>query len=235
MIIEEEMFMDKMMSYERIKRMFEHKEADRVPIHDGPWDSTIRRWHKEGMPEDMDFVQYFDLDKFVGIGVDNSPRYPAKILEKTDEYLIRTTEWGVKIREWTNAGGVPEFLDFTIKDPDSWKKAKERMHPDKDRIDWNTLKNNYKIWRQNGAWFQILLWFGFDVTHSWMVGTERTLIALIEQPEWMVDMFNYHLDMSIKLHDMIWDAGYKFDSIMWYDDMGYKKNQFFSLAQNHNP
>ena len=35
-----------MTSYER---MYEHREADRIPISDEPWQGTIRRWHREGM------------------------------------------------------------------------------------------------------------------------------------------------------------------------------------------
>jgi len=62
-----------------------------------------------------------------------------------------------------------------------------------------------------------------------MVGTERLLIALMEEPEWCVDMFNHFLDVNIALLEMLWDAGYKFDSVVWYDDMGYKHSQFFSL------
>jgi uroporphyrinogen decarboxylase len=63
-----------------------------------------------------------------------------------------------------------------------------------------------------------------------MVGTERLLMAMVEQPEWVVDMFNHQLDMSIALFDLVWEAGYKFDGVKWWDDMGYKLNQFFSLA-----
>ena len=73
------------------------------------------------------------------------------------------------------------------------------------------------------------MWFGFDVTHSWTVGTERLLMALIEEPEWCVDMFNHWLDVDLALFDMMWDAGYRFDCIKWPDDMGYKNNQFFSM------
>jgi uroporphyrinogen decarboxylase len=73
------------------------------------------------------------------------------------------------------------------------------------------------------------LWFGFDVTHSWTVGTERLLIALLENPEWCIDMFNHFLDVDMALFDMVWENGYEFDCISWPDDMGYKGNQFFSL------
>lgn len=219
--------MDNMTSYERIKRMYEHKEADRVPIHDYPWETTIERWNKEGMPKNIDYMDYFGLDRIVTIGVDNSPRYPERILQETDEFIVKTTKWGVTIKQWKHSGGVPEFLDFTIKSPEDWKKARERMALTRDRVDWECLKSEYKNWRKSGAWINAEFWFGFDVTHSWMVGTERVLIAMIEQPEWMVDMFNYHLDMDIALFEMIWNAGYTFDQISWYDDMGYKLNQFF--------
>ena len=114
-------------------------------------------------------------------------------------------------------------------DEDSWLKVKDKMTPNRDRINWKYLESNYKKWREQGWWIEGLLWFGFDVTHSWMVGTERLLFALLENPEWCMDMFNHFLDVNIKLLDMVWDAGYKFDSVVWLDDMGYKHNQFFSL------
>ena len=41
-----------MTSCERIQRMYEHREADRVPILDEPWAGTIRRWRRESIPAD---------------------------------------------------------------------------------------------------------------------------------------------------------------------------------------
>ena len=218
-----------MTSYERFKRMFEHKEADRVPICDVPWSGTIRRWHREGMHEGINYVDYFDLDKVAYIDVDNSPRYEEKIIEETDKYKIFTTKWGVTLKRWNNEDSTPEFLDFKVTDPDRWTEAKKLMVPAKDRINWNYLKKNYKKWREEGYWIQAGLWFGFDVTHSWTAGTERLLIALMEEPEWCVDMFNHYLDVNIALLDMVWDEGYKFDMVKWPDDMGYKYKQFFSV------
>ena len=104
------------------------------------------------------------------------------------------------------------------------------MVPTKDRIDWAYLKQNYQKWVDEGYWKVANLWFGFDVTHSWMCGTENILIALLEEPEWCVDMFNTLLDLHIALYEMIFNEGYRFDSVWWWDDMGYKNNQFFSLS-----
>ncbi len=221
--------MKELTTRERVRRMFEHKEADRIPITDSPWGATIERWNNEGMPKDVSYVDFFGLDSFDHIGVDISPRYECKTLKETPEYTIYTTGYGVTLKSWKHAASTPEFIDFTIKTPDDWRKAKERMTPSPDRIPWDHLKANYPKWRQRGSWITGGFWFGFDITHSWVVGTERVLMALVEEPEWCVDMFNHFLDMSIAMMDQVWDAGYTFDCIGWCDDMGYKLNQFFSI------
>lgn len=218
-----------MTSHERFARMFEHREADRVPIIDSPWGTTVERWHREGMPEGISFVDYFELDHVAGIGVDNSPRYESKVVEETEEYVISTNAWGATMRNWKHATSTPEFLDFTVTDRESWQRAKARMTPTDDRIPWDHLKTHYPEWREKDCWIEAGLWFGFDVTHAWMVGTERILIAMIEDPEWCVDMFNHFLDVTLALLDRVWDAGYTFDAVRWPDDMGYKHNQFFSV------
>ena len=218
-----------MTSYERFKRMYEHTNADRIPVIDTPWKTTIERWHREGMPKGVSYVDFFDLDKVADISVDNSPRFEARVIEETENYVIVTTPWGATLREWKYADSTPEFLDFKITDMEKWLEAKERMKVNPDRIPWNYLKGNYKRWREEGYWIQAQLWFGFDVTHSWMVGTERFLVALLEEPEWCIDMFNHCLDLDLALYDIIWNEGYRFDCVTWPDDLGYKNNQFFSL------
>ncbi len=200
-----------------------------VPVTDGPWDATVARWRREGLPAGVSYEDYFGLDRFVTIGVDNSPRYPVRELERTAEYVVGTTAFGVTCRNWLQHGGVPEFLDFTVKDPDTWRAAKARIAPDRDRIGWDHLKANWAGWRQAGAWITADLWFGFDVTHSWFVGTERVLEALADDAAWLTDIFHHMLETDLALYDMVWDAGYHFDAINWYDDMGYKGHTFFSL------
>jgi len=218
-----------MTSKERFTRMYQHKEADRVPIVDHPWEGTISRWKKEGMPADMDWRDYFQVDKQEVIGVNVSPRYPVEVIEDTDSYVIVKSEWGVTMKHLKEEDSTPEFLDFTVTDPSKWAEAKKRMLVNRDRIDWTYLKNNYPKWVADGRWIVGGFWFGFDVTHSWAVGTETVLIAMIEEPEWLKDMFSVGADMCIKHMEMIWDEGYTFDCISWPDDMGYKNTTFFSL------
>ncbi|MBR4749976.1 MAG: hypothetical protein IK083_10460 [Abditibacteriota bacterium] len=224
--------MASMTTHERIKRMYEHREADRVPIIDDPWASTLERWTAQGM--DRPFYEYFGIDRIVSVGADVTPRYEAKVIEETEDYSIFTSPWGVTMKNWKHIGGVPEFLDFTIRDEASWEAAKQRMVMGPDRIDWGFLEQNYPKWRADGEWLSANLWFGFDVTHSWMCGTERVLMEIAYGSEWIQDVFSYCLDCSLALFDLMLERGYAFDEIMWYDDMGYKQNTFFSLATYRN-
>ena len=217
-----------MTSWERFKRMYEHREADRIPIIDEPWSGTLRRWCREGMPEGMDWCDYFDVDKLGIINIDISPRMPEITLEETDRYYIRTSPWGVTMKHFKEEDSTPEFLDFTITTQEAWDQAKKQMTLEDDRIPWEMLRQNYDKWRAEGRWIRAVFWFGFDVTHSWMMGTENTLVAMMEEPELVEDMFDTYLSRCETLFSRIWDAGYHFDEIFWYDDMGYKGTTFFS-------
>ncbi len=221
--------MTELTARERFARMFAHQDADRVPIIDSPWGATIERWQREGMPKDVSYVDFFGLDHVANIGVDNSPRYPVEIIEDTDEYRIATSKWGSTAKNWKHQASTPDFLDFRVKDRETWAEAKARMTPMRDRVNWDQLKNEYATWRERGDWITAGLWFGFDVTHAWLVGTERILMAMADDPEWCMDMFNHYLDVNLALLDMVWDAGYEFNAVRWPDDMGYKQHTFFSL------
>ena len=217
-----------MNSWERFKRMYDHREADRIPIIDDPWAGTLRRWQREGMPKDVDWCDYFDIDKIGVINIDISPRYPEVTLEETDRYAIRTSPWGVTMKHFKEEDSTPEFLDYKVTTPEAWEEAKKRMTLSDDRIPWDYLKENYDKWRAEGRWIRGVFWFGFDVTHSWMMGTENVLVAMIEEPEFIEDIFDTYLNHTIALYDRLWDAGYHFDEMFWYDDMGYKGTTFFS-------
>ena len=95
-----------MTSKERFTRMFEHREADRIPIIDSPWAGTIARWKREGMPADADWRDFFDVDKSELIYVDTSPRFEQKVLEETDRYRIVTSPEVTEARLMLTTSGL---------------------------------------------------------------------------------------------------------------------------------
>ena len=223
--------MNELTTFERMKRILNHQEADRVPITDWAWESTIANWIKQGMARNIDWKEYFGLDKIAYVTydeIDTSPRYKLETIEETETYRIYRDEWGVTKKDFKPMSATPVYIDFQIRDRESWLTAKERMMPSKDRIDWQIWKDNYKYWRQNGYWIQAGTKFGFQTVYSYMCGLENTFMAMLDDPEWMRDMFDHGCDLAIALFDMIWDAGYEFDELAFYDDLGYKNGLLIS-------
>ena len=223
--------MIKLTERERILRVFRRQEIDRSPMIDSAWRGTINRWHAEGMPKNIAWEDYFGFDRVVRICPDNSPRFPHKILEETDRYRIETTSWGGTQKVFNILDSTPEVLEFYYDTPEKWEEAKKAMYTHHDnRIPWKYLEENYPKWKAEGRFMQLVIWFGFDVAHTRLTGTENMLISMYEDPDWVKDIIETYLNTSLDLCQRILDAGYEFDGIFWYDDMGYKGSPFFSPA-----
>jgi hypothetical protein len=69
-------------SRQRILRAIEHKAANRIPIVEIPWDATLKRWEKEGLPNGRPWCQFFDVGKVAEIDIDVSPHYPKVTVEE---------------------------------------------------------------------------------------------------------------------------------------------------------
>jgi len=218
-----------MTSRQRILAVVNHTEPDRIPMTDGPWQSTIARWRQEGLPEDVSVPEYFGFDTWRRIGADLSPRYPAEVVEETDEYTIETTAWGETSRRWKHRASVPEFLDFRIKDRDSWAEARERMTTSEDRVDWAMLAEHWPKWRDEGAFAEYSIWGpGYDVWGNRVVGTERYLMALVTDPEWCREMQVFAAERAVYFGEMMIERGYDFDGIRIPDDLGYRNGLLMS-------
>ncbi len=214
---------------ERILRTYRRQEVDRIPMVDSVWVGTQKRWHREGLPVGVPWETHFGFDKVAVVKADNSPRFVKKILEENERYRIETTPWGATQKVFNDLDSTPEMLDFYYKDSERWEEAKKAMltyHDD--RIPWKGLKENYQKWKAEGRFLQLIVWFGFDVAHSRLTGTENMLVGMNDEPEWVTDIFDTYLTTSLDLCQKILDAGYQFDGMKWFDDMGYGLSVLFS-------
>ena len=222
--------MHELTTHERMTRVYEHRDPDRVPITDWFWDSTVARWQSEGMPLGEEVSHYFKLDDIIQIDIDTSPRFETKIIEETDSYTIERDSWGITKKNFKPISSTFEHLDHIVKDRESWKVAKARMTPTPDRINWANLEKNYRGWRERGAWILAAPWFGYDIVNARMCNTETILYAMADDPEWVKDMCDHGCDFTLALLDLLWDRGYTIDELMWFDDMAYKNGMLFSKA-----
>lgn len=215
-----------MTSRERILKILNHQIPDRVPIQDSPWDATIRRWHKEGLPEDTTPAEYFDYE-FEFFGADLSPRFPVKTLEKNEEYIIATTPHGGKRKNHRDYSTTPEIIDWSIRTKDDWKEIKKRLTADFTRIDWATGLNRNKTAYEGGKFVCFSAACGYDALQSYMK-PEELLIAMTQDSEWVKEMVMTLAELIIIMAELMLNNGFRFDGAFLYNDMGYKNDLLFS-------
>ncbi|MFQ6098861.1 MAG: uroporphyrinogen decarboxylase family protein, partial [Armatimonadota bacterium] len=217
-----------MTSRQRVLMVLNHEEPDRVPIHDSPWGHTIARWHKEGLPENVGPAEHFGYE-FTGQGIDASLQLKHEVIEETDTYTIYRDANGATRRTFKDHESTPELIDFTVTSPELWEQYKPRMAWNESRVDWdNALKAN-RAAREQGKFVTYNGVVGYDKIQG-MVGSERLLIAMAEDREWVLDMFETAVDLLIRGCDEMLARGFEFDGAFICDDMGYRNGTLFSPA-----
>ncbi len=241
-----------MTSRERVLMALNHEEADRVPIYDSPWVAAIERWHNEGLPREVNPAEYFDYE-WVGFGADTSPCLPIEIVGEDEEYIIRTTQYGGLRRDHKDYSSTPEIIDYPCKTREDWEEIKERLTPDRDRVDWDgawlagtgedqrgddsTLETGrcdrrlgLPGWQQaydEGRFIFYSAGFGYDKIQSY-VASEQLLMAIATEPDWVRDMYETDATMAIQMHEIMKQGGFQFDGAWIFCDLGYRNGLLFS-------
>ena len=241
-----------MTSRERVSLALNHKEADRVPIQDSPWPSTIERWCKEGLPQDISPAEYFDYE-IVRFAADTTPSFPVKVVEENEEYILETTPYGGVRRNHKNYSSTPEIVDYHCKNRGDWERIKKRLKASRKRVDWegkwlagiaedergeeSILKAAQLDWRtglpgcrkarEQGKFTCYTVGVGYDKIQSY-VGTEQLLIAIATDPNWVRDMYEADADLAIEMHKIMKKGGFEFDGAFLFCDLGYRNGLLFS-------
>ena len=215
-----------MISRERVQMALQHKEADRIAIHDGPWETTVARWHKEGLPEDQSPHQYFGYE-FRGFGGDNSLQLPHEVVEETDEYVIATNSDGAKLKNWKGKTSTPEMIDFTITTREIWEEYKPRMVMNESRVNWEQQIEANKKAREEGFFCTRDFGPGFTKVCD-MVGPERTMMTMMTEPDWIKDIFMTDAQLCVDMAEEMMGQGMEFDAGWIFDDLGFRDYGFFA-------
>jgi len=217
-----------MTSQERITAAMRLREADRVAIHDSPWGTTEARWHREGLPEGVSSAQHFGFE-FAGSWFDNSLQLGGKVIEETDDYVISVNGDAGTWRNWKNSTSTPELIDFEITTPAKWAEVKDRMVVNESRLNFDAAKAGYDDARQKGMFHYLGCGPGFTKVCN-MVGPDRLLMAMVDDPDWVRDMFMTDAQLCHDCFEELIGRGIEPDAGWIFDDLGYKHRGFFSLS-----
>jgi len=122
---------------ERYRRAMRFQGVDRVPNHEfGYWDDTLKRWHGEGLPHEVDTGEkadlFFGFDPVGGLPIDLGlrPGFEHVVLEENERYQIIRDSGGVKCVVYKDgASSIPHYLEFPLKDRKDWEDFKRRLDP----------------------------------------------------------------------------------------------------------
>jgi uroporphyrinogen decarboxylase len=209
-----------MLSQERIATVLSGGVPDRVPIHDAYWETTVQRWRGEGLPQGVSPHDYFDTE-IVRIGGDYTMQFPVRLVEESDRYRLYWDENGALRKDLqTPDGWTPQWLDFTIKSPDDWQKYRHQMAFNDTRISQET-REAYQRARAQG---KFVVYSGHACFHpTWArIGMVNELIWLMEDPDFIADLFGAHTQLMIDIYEGLRRLGMTFDAAWFNDDLGWK-------------
>ncbi len=226
-------------SRQRVKMALDHKEADRVPVFDAPWGSTIERWRQEGLPDDVQIEDYFEYDIRVFLP-DTTLHFPYQIIEETEEFIIERNNFGETVKNFKNRSTTPQVLDTPIKHRSDWEREKHRLYLCSSRgLSADTALNfsetipldeGLEIFRAQNEREKYLVFgafVGFDLVQRY-VGTERLLVAIVDEPDWVREMFFLSAQFVLEMFEYMEEVGYRFDAAWIFDDLGYRNASLIS-------
>jgi uroporphyrinogen decarboxylase len=199
-----------------------------------PWNTTVERWEREGMPEDItDFRSAFDADLpplIVPVNCGPCPPFEQDVLEEDEVSIVFIDPWGIKRRDLKNRESMSEFLEFPVKDRADWERFKEERldpdHPDRLAGNWREICAD---WMEKGYPIQ-LGWFphaGVFGPVRWLLGDEEGLMAFYTMPDLVHEIMDHITSLYLTVFEKV-AREVRVDVIHFWEDMCYRNGPLIS-------
>lgn len=214
---------------ERFNGTMGFRKVDRIiDAEFGYWNETLRRWHKEGLPEWVDDNDKADF--FFGFDIWSKPLpavtylhpvFPVEVLEDDGRHKIILNADRVKCEVFSDGtDSIPHYIDFPIKDRASYQAFKERLRPDPEsRIPLNLAETAVKVLNRN----YVLVGRGGStagIIRNWM-GFEGICLAIYDQPELLEEMLEDLGNISAAIARAV-TRHMSVDLVSWWEDIAFK-------------
>lgn len=209
-------------SRERVNRMFARQHHDRVPRHESFWTETVERWQHEGLRGDGGTVLALLDGDFAGICWNCPSAYSGDVvLEENEQTVVRRDIHGGVARWWKHRMGTPEHLCFECDSREKWETQFKPMLLAREPVmDLATVRRLYDRARRANKWVYFAGNESFEQARA-MIGDEVSLMAMAEDPDWIVDISRTFTDCTIAEYQRLLDAGIRPDGLWTYGDMAF--------------
>lgn len=202
---------DTMSSRERFHATYQYGDRDRAFLAGHFfYESTIARWRHEGLPASDHAGTFFGFDRTARVPLNPGytedldavwPRPETRVVERGPEKQIVENELGGRYQEWWDRDiGMSRWIEFPVRDRESWERFKEWLNPDQaSRYPeyWDDLVRCYK-----GRDYPLGISAGS--TYGWIrdwVGMENLALWYYDCPDLVHEMVDYVADFVIRLAD----------------------------------
>jgi hypothetical protein len=183
---------------------------------------------------ERDVHRVLELDPgLVNLPVNSGPQplFSRDVYEETEQYLIYQDEYGVKKRLAKEGASVPEFIGWQVGSRRDFERlTEERFRPLlRERVpeNWPELVREYR-----DRDFPLSIGgypFGFYGFLRYLMGEERLLLGLYDDPQLVKDIMGFLADFWIEL----WDQALRevqVDCAHFWEDMAYRSGSLISPA-----
>ena len=219
-----------MTSIERMQQFLKRKPHDRIPVYEHFWSDTQKAWSEKGdISADADIVHTFEFDitTYWPFNYVADLDFTPQILEETEDTILILDGNGARLKNHKKHDATPEHVGFSVTDRAAWNGLKEKIKPEKRRINYDGYIKEKEWAAKNDRFF---CWTGtnvFEQMHP-VCGHEYMLMGMALDPEWIHDMAKTYAELNINLMEELFSKAGKPDGIWFYEDMGFKQRPFMS-------
>lgn len=198
-----------MNSRERFQAIMHFKKPDRLPIWDleGITEQAIRKWCIEGMPIGRDVYECAGFDKNVNVPLNTHPipSFVPRVIEEDDEWSTRIDQNGFKVKTSKMQAIGPTvyyYLSGSVNSRSDWEAMKKRHDPrDIRRYPdfWGDELFEYYRTVDCPVGLSFPWGPGRSIKNGYMMGFEKFLEILSDEPDFIRDMFEFWADFIIEL------------------------------------
>ncbi len=195
------------------------------------WETTLRRWRKEGLPGDVYIEEQFGFERMEMVHVNQGllPPFDVKTIEEDATHKVIIDGDGAKKRvlKEDRLDSMDQWLEYPVKDRKTWQEYKKRLNshsPARYPLWWEEKKEYYKK-RDYPLGIGVGGFFGW--LRNW-IGIENLSYMMIDDPsliEEIGEYIEYFIIETIKpaLKDI------KLDFAHFWEDMAYNKGSLVSM------
>jgi uroporphyrinogen decarboxylase len=190
----------------------------------GPYEETVRRWRREGLPEDSRWNYFGGYDRYetAPVHVGLCPSFERETIEEDVNYEIYRDADGVIKKKLKDVPppAMPQYLEYPLKGKEQWPEFKKRLNPDSPArlpLHWESIRKQY-VDRDFPLGINCGSLYGW--LRNWM-GIENISLAVYDDPAFLEQAATEMADCVLTVLAKALE-GVQYDFAVFWEDMAYK-------------